>query len=94
MTARARQRVASCDYSDEQLRAAWCVCKLPTWPASFEEAMADQLYSRLVRLNAGHLEQPRPAMVRPLMPPRRMFLPPLPAGWVDHKRAAAGDRDD
>lgn len=85
--------------TDEQLRAAWLVCKLRTWPATFEEAMADAQYSRLVRLNARRIDQPcKPAPLDPYgrwaaLTTRPRFAPP-PPGWVDHKRAAAGDRDD
>jgi hypothetical protein len=85
-------------YTDEQLRAAWRIYKLPTWPATFEEAMADELLSRLVRLHASHMVHPRRAAAptpcpRPAIGAQRHFTA-LPPGWVDHKRAAAGDRDD
>lgn len=80
-------------YTDEQLRAAWAACRLR---CTFEEAMADPVRARLVRLNAWHLAHPnhrrQPARA-PVPQPRRLFVAP-PPGFVDCKRAAAGDRDD
>lgn len=95
---------ATAEYTDEQLRLAWRVCKLRTWPATFEEAMEDATYSRLVRLHAWHIAHPskkrQPAAAAPgaahcpAAPAPRPQLPSRPPGYVDHKRAAAGDRDD
>lgn len=34
--------------TDQQLRAAWERVRGPRWPATFDAAMADPLYSRLV----------------------------------------------
>jgi hypothetical protein len=83
------------DYSDEQLRAAWAACRRPTWPASFEEAMTQPLCAAQVRLQAWHWARvpPQPAIAAPA-PVRRLRATVLPPGFVDHKRAAAGDRDD
>lgn len=90
------------ELSAEDLRAAFEVCRNRTWPATYEEAMADPMRARLVQLCArgrrrrmlarGAATSP-PLPQVPLMklwPPRRVQS--LPA--VDHKRAAAGDRDD
>lgn len=35
--------------TDQQLRAAWERERGPTWPATFDAAMADAVYSRLIR---------------------------------------------
>lgn len=87
-------RAAPADYSDEQLRAAWAACRRPTWPASFEQAMADQTCAALVRLQAWLATRARSAVIVRYAPKRRSRITTLPDGFVDHKRAAAGDRDD
>lgn len=88
------------EYSDQQLRAAWAACKRPTWPATFEEAMADATHARIVHLHAWLMARPSKAKGAPAASigtpppaPRPRFAAP-PPGYVDHKRAAAGDRDD
>lgn len=85
--------VTAREHTDAQLRAAWRVYKLSTWPATFEEAMADKLYSRLLHVHATHMahqRQPAAAAPSPAHP-----LPYLPRRtWFDGKRAAAGDGDD
>ena len=94
------------DYTDEQLRAAWVVVKRESWPPTFEAAMEDATYSRLVRLHAWILANPSkqrhaapppdsrcPAAAAPTPTPRPFVLT-SPPGYVDRKRAAAGDRDD
>jgi len=102
MTAQAAAPAARSDYTDEQLRTAWSACRRRTWPTTFEDAMADAQCARLVRLQAWlttRAGKTKPAPVQPtttLVPapapqPRFAALPP---GYVDHKRAAAGDRDD
>lgn len=82
------------DYSDEQLRAAWTACRRSTWPRTFEEAMADTICAALVRHHAWRAAHPKPAIVRRPAPAARPRVMQTPPGWVDHKRAAAGDRDD
>jgi hypothetical protein len=88
------------DYSDEQLRAAWLACKGLSWPATFEEAMADPVRSNLVRLHAWRIAHPRTPAPRPAAAPPEAAPPQLnssfspPPGYVDLKRAASGDRDD
>lgn len=87
----------------EELRRAWHHCRRATWPATFEEAMADALLSRLLRLNALH---PPRSQRKPVETPRQQrgvepaahrraqhCLPGMPPG-LDRKRAAAGERDD
>ncbi|MDP3625041.1 MAG: hypothetical protein Q8S12_00475 [Hydrogenophaga sp.] len=87
--------------SDDDMRRAWRMFRLPSWPATFEQTIEDPLRLRLVQMHAHRLAKlraaaPCPAPVR--VPERRsQALPsirPTPAGYVDHKRAAAGDRDD
>jgi hypothetical protein len=74
--------------TEQELRLAWRHCWRNTWPASFEEAMADALLSRMVRITALHPPCPRrPAAVPRSTPIRRPAV-------FDRKRAAAGDRDD
>jgi hypothetical protein len=87
------------DYTDAQLRAAWQICRLHSWPASFEATMDDPTRARLVRLHAGHQLRcaARQARRTPAVAPSHCLPPRLPAyppGYVDHKRAAAGDLDD
>jgi len=92
--------------TEEELRHAWRHCRRPTWPETFEEAMADELLSRLVRLNAMHppranrkpldtrphvhVAAPAP---RPRIQPAATLRPGQP-GLFDRKRAAAGERED
>ncbi len=87
------------EYSDQQLRAAWSRCKRPSWPETFEAAMADPTHSRIVHLHAWLMARPNKAKGAPAAPldtpppaPRPRFA--APPGYVDHKCAAAGDRDD
>lgn len=39
-------------FTDEQLRQAWAQARRQSWPATFEETMADAARCRLVRLAA------------------------------------------
>lgn len=87
--------------SDEDMRTAWRMFRLPSWPTTFEQTIEDPLRLRVVQMHAHRLARKRtaapcPAPVR--VPERRgQALPtlrPAPPGYVDHKRAAAGDRDD
>lgn len=92
--------LARIEPTQQQLRDAWTRLHRSTWPATFEEAMADPLLGRLVRMTALH---PPPAVRQvtgaaaglPLavLAQVREPRPPQP-GFVDMKRAAAGDRDD
>lgn len=94
--------------SAEQLVAAWQRCKRRTWPATFDAAMADPLYSRLVNMTAlqtmlrdaraakrAQLQAAQPSPHRTPWPPRRpsATTSPLPSA-PDRKRLAAGDTDD
>lgn len=77
--------------TEQELRAAWHACRARArspWPDTFEEAMADATLSRLVRITAMHPQRAHHAVPTPAITARRR-----PA-FFDHKRAAAGDRDD
>ena len=96
------QAAHTAEPDDAALRRAWQLYKLDCWPATFEETMRDSVRAQLVRLHAHHMDKPAPA---PAAPPTARIAPrastvhaprlrPLPPGYLDHKRAAAGDRDD
>lgn len=88
-------------FTDEQLRQAWVQARLCSWPATYEETMADAARSRLVRLSALRLARGErvgaPTVVKrpPVVRPDLHALPALPApslpAHLDRKRAAAGD---
>lgn len=98
-------RASSTVVPDEQmLRAAWARRRRSDWPATFEDAMADTFYARLVICEIKH-PTPVPAAPRrhawPFMAAPRFRPQPAanagswrPAAVFDIKRAAAGDRDD
>lgn len=87
--------------TEAELRTAFvamrCRPAFARWPANFETAMADQVTARLVALEATGRQ--RAAMRRaqrtnwaPARPPKPQQ--PSRACINDHKRAAAGDRDE
>lgn len=91
----------------EQLVAAWQRCKRRTWPATFDAAMADPLYSRLVNMTAlqtmlrdaraakrAQLQAAQPNPHRPPWPARRPAATTPQPTPPDRKRLAAGDTDD
>jgi hypothetical protein len=47
--------------TDEELRAAWRLCRTHSWPDTFEETMLDPLRERLVRTTAAGLTRKRHA---------------------------------
>jgi hypothetical protein len=91
-----------------ELVAAWQYCRRSrhtTWPATFDEAMADPILSAVVRLNAKHPPKPvRAAINAPELQPlhqaqqqssRPAWRPaPSRAPGLDRKRLASGERDD
>lgn len=85
---------------DEHLQAAWRHVRANGWPDTLDEALQDPSRGPAVRAYAKVLARraTRPCAPEPRPAPRCAApLPPLhspPPGWVDHKRAAAGDRDD
>lgn len=96
--------MARVELTDEQLRSAYEERKRSDWPASYEEAMQHPTYSRLVRMHASHdavmarMVVHRPVVQPPEPPPPRTTARPLSVPRhppiLDHKRAAAGERDD
>lgn len=102
--------IATFDPTREQLLEAWRQRRRDDWPVSFEAAMQDPLYARLVRTHALHSppSRQRPAIERP-DPPLAAGAAPTPparrapierravrrqAALFDRKRLAAGERDD
>lgn len=113
-------------HTEDELRAAWAICRVSNWPDTFEATMQDAMRARLVDLVASGLASKRNAAscatpahppgsvisvcrvldvacleIRPSRrcancshkpAPQRPFT--YPPGFVDRKRAAAGDRDD
>lgn len=86
--------------SDDDLQAAWRELRKADWPSLHDLALAAaryQLVQGAARARARGLvvdgrcnvNPPAPA-VRPPIPP----APPRAAPTFDHKRAAAGERDD
>lgn len=85
--------------TSEELLAAYERSRKANWPATFDEAMADPVLSRLIAIAAKHPPRAaRPPAVQqaPSMHPAR-----TPGTWrptsrpvFDRKRAAAGERDD
>lgn len=90
--------------TEAELRMAWKHCHgRPNWPPTFEEAMADATFSRLLRLTAKH--PPRAARSGRVSTPAAApephqrsdaprWTPPRQAALFDRKRAAAGERED
>lgn len=86
---------------DELLRDTFArmAARYTAWPRTYEEVMADPMRGRLVRLTATRraMAARRPAAAPCAAPGRRAAPNPLPThapAPFDHKRAAAGDRDD
>ncbi len=78
-------------HTTEALQRAFRLHRRPTWPATFEAAMADDFIARLVRLRAtgDYLDAQRPG--RRVQPSAPVRLAPMA---LDAKRRAAGERDD
>lgn len=80
-------------FTPEEMRTAWLQARRATWPATFDEAMNDPIYFRLIRAKASCISRARDlaakqACRRPL--PVTPVTPPV----LDFKRRAAGERDD
>lgn len=90
-----------CEPTDQQLREAFArMARRFGWACSFEDVCADPVRIRLVRVEACHpprpapqARAPRPTALIPLPARAERALRPLRAAY-DHKRAAAGERDD
>jgi len=90
--------------SEEQSRAAYERRKRSTWPEGYEAAMADPICHRFVMLEAyRHARRASVAaalgqrtQARRMPAPARAYQAPTPtlAPAMDHKRLAAGERDD
>jgi len=91
-------------YTSDELRAAYAACvaraerrAYPSrWPATYEAAMADAVFSRLVSLEvcSTRIRARGQHIVRTTHAHYTAARArPLPAGYIDIKRAAAGDRD-
>ena len=80
-----------CNYSDDELRAAWRSAASPTWPPSFEACIADPVLFRLIRLEA-YVRARRAAKARARI--ARALKTPGRHQALDHKRLAAGERED
>ena len=74
------------DHSEDALRAAWVRRKRRAWPDTYEEAMTDPLYSRLVRMEAEHHAIAQRA--------RRGERKRLPFAGLDGKQLASGERNE
>jgi len=95
--------MARVDLTDELLRKAYDERRRADWPPTYEETMEHPTYSRLVRMHAAH-DAVIARVVRPIVQPPEP--PPLPRTSakplrvprqqpiLDHKRAAAGERED
>lgn len=82
--------------SPEALQLTWNAMRvrpaLAHWPMDFDQVMADPVRQRLVQLEASHPSRPPERLVAHTERPEPQKLTPTRA--FDHKRAAAGDRDD
>jgi hypothetical protein len=58
--------------TDEELRAAWRVCRTRAWPESFEETMQDPLRALMVQTTAVGLARKR---TRPTQPTGTLDVP-------------------
>ncbi len=93
--------VAARVFTDEQLREAWQARRRAAWPATFEEAMNDPNYRQIVRIEArikanqaARRTSNKPVATPHRSPPGQLPLIPSTPPVLDHKRRAAGERDD
>lgn len=92
-------RRAALTITQADLQAAYTLRRRPSWPATFEAAMADPLVRHLVRAEAlGRAQALQTHACHPPQSPvqrlRQLITPAAPRPAIDRKRAAAGDRDD
>lgn len=88
------------DAESDHLEAAWRALRHPAWPGTLAETMKDPArahlirgYARTLARSAAKKRKPAPAPAPRCAAPAAAFRTPA-AGWIDRKRAAAGDRDD
>jgi hypothetical protein len=95
--------IARIEPTDAQLREAWTrLARRFAWIGTYDDAMADQVRSKLVRMNALHppasrsarIDPPTPAPQHAARPAAPRFHTELLPGFIDNKRRAAGERDD
>ncbi|CAN7472187.1 hypothetical protein [Acidovorax sp. LjRoot194] len=82
--------------ADAMRAALQSISRLPAcreWPADYDAVMADPVRMRLVRLQATFLTRVAAEKAAARSPPQASQLNKRPPCF-DHKRAAAGDRDD
>ncbi len=83
--------------SDAALLAAWQNMRhrqgMRHWPADFDQVIADPVRKKLITLEAQHVRA-APAVALPPGRPATAPLRPALSPRFDHKRAAAGERDD
>lgn len=94
--------------TDDDLRTTWAELRRSqsSWPATFEDTMADPVWARLVRIAAIRAAQGHRVCAVAIEPTRRppvvnpgIFRPPARTTVqrpldLDRKRAAAGERDE
>lgn len=84
--------------TDADMAAAYTRHRRRTWPATLDAALADPLYAGLVRLHAiEHLRRQQRLQARQAARITQAAAMTGARRWpfaVDHKRAAANDRDD
>ena len=107
----AAQIAAPVVLTEEELRSVWKTMRqrrsLRHWPATFEDAMADDLRAKCIAIEATAARQRQrrqcnaPVFIGADLAKRPnqtawhwMPTKPANAGAIDLKRAAAGDRDD
>jgi len=89
----AAKRVQPVQISQEQMRRAFEQQRRPTWPTTFDAAINDPFFERLVRLEARRLAMRALAANRTRTTTANHPMPRT-APTLDHKRRAAGERDD
>lgn len=80
-------------FTPEEMHQAWQQARRHTWPATFDEAMNDPIYFRLIRAKASCIERARHRAARQA-PRRQLPVTPVTPPVLDFKRLAAGERDD
>ena len=90
--------MAALKVSPEQLQQAWQACQArrkSDWPKTFEAAMNDRYFAHLVLIQARitvHQAQAREHQQKTRA--KALLAAPSHPPILDHKRLAAGDRDD
>ena len=95
--------MAARTFTDEELQDAYRERRRHDWPP-FDDAMNDRMYHALIVLEAGqrarareqrqHRQQHQPQAHHQPRPARSTLVVPSTPPVFDHKRRAAGERDD